>query len=211
MGLVSIIFGGIPLVFGNRESIPFEAFYNTTKAGVSSNVILKAFGGDIVIPKHSLICLAISIVIIGILFVLLRVSRWGLSVRCVASNEFTSELMGINTHVITAVSWGIAGALCVTAAVMYAGGGTMISTSFMTTPQVNALLACILGGFSTFYGPIIGAAIIPLASAAVGFLANIPALSGISRWNMGIIYILMMIAILIKPNGLFGKKIVKKI
>jgi hypothetical protein len=103
-------------------------------------------GGELVITKHSVICLAITVVVLGALFLLLKYSKWGLAVRCTASNEFTAELMGINTHVITAVSWAIAGALGVLAAVMYAGGGTKIGPAFMTTIQVNAFLAGILGG-----------------------------------------------------------------
>lgn len=211
MGLVSIIFGGIPLVFGNPESIPFEAFYNTQKAGVSPNFIIPAFGGELVITKHSLICLAITVVVLGALFLLLKFSKWGLAVRATASNEFTAELMGINSHAITAMSWAIAGALGVLAAVMYAGGGAKIGVSFMTTIQVNAFLAGILGGFSTFHGPVLGAVCIPVASACVGFLANLPGLSGISRWNMVIVYVLMLIVILIRPQGLLGKPIVKKV
>ncbi|MFR7895150.1 MAG: hypothetical protein ACLU38_14800 [Dysosmobacter sp.] len=60
----------------------------------------------------------------------------------------------------------------------------MISTSFMGTIQVNAFLACILGGFATFYGPIVGAVLIPVLSNCVGFLANFPAFYDISRWQM---------------------------
>ena len=131
--------------------------------------------------------------------------------RCTASSEFTAELMGINTHVITAISWALACALGVLAAVMYAGGGAMISTSFMGTIQVNAFLACILGGFATFYGPIVGAVLIPVLSNCVGFLANYPAFYNISRWQMVIVYVLLLAIILIKPQGLFGKKVVKKV
>ncbi|MEG1633606.1 MAG: branched-chain amino acid ABC transporter permease [Oscillospiraceae bacterium] len=211
MGFVSLFFGGIPLVFGTPESIPFEAFYNTVKAGVSSNIVIPAFGGEIVITKHALICAAISVVVLGALFILLKKSKWGLGVRCTASSEFTSELMGINTHVITAVSWAIACMLGVLAAVMYAGGGTMINTSFMTTIQVNAFLACILGGFSTFYGPVVGAVLIPVAANCVGFMANFKGFSNIGRWQMVIVYALLLVAILIKPQGLFGKKAVKKV
>ena len=152
-----------------------------------------------------------TVVVLGALFLLLKYSKWGLAVRCTASNEFTAELMGINTHVITAVSWAIAGALGVLAAVMYAGGGTKIGPAFMTTIQVNAFLAGILGGFSTFHGPVIGAICIPVASACVGFLANFPGMYGITRWNMVIVYVLMLIVILIKPQGLLGKPIVKKV
>lgn len=211
MGLTSLFFGGIPLIFGTPERIPFEAFYNTVKLGVSPNIVIPAFGGEIVITKHSLICLGITVVILALLFILLKYSKWGLGVRATASNEFTAELMGIDTYVITAVSWALTGALGILAAVMYAGGGTNISASFMTTIQVNAFLAGILGGFSTFYGPVIGAVLIPLAASCVGFLANFPIFSGISRWQMVIVYVLLLIAILIKPEGLFGKKTIKKV
>ena len=211
MGLVSIIFGGIPVVFGSPETIPFEPFYNAAAKGESTNISIPFLGGKINITKHALVCIVITVVVLAVLFLLLKYSKWGLAVRATASNEFTAELMGINSHVITATSWAIAGALGVLAAVMYAGGGAKIGVSFMTTIQVNAFLAGILGGFSTFHGPVIGAVCIPVASACVGFLANIPGLSGIGRWNMVIVYVLMLIVILIKPQGLMGKPIVKKV
>ncbi len=211
MGLVSIIFGGIPLAFGNPESIPFKPFYDTVAAGTKPNFLIPFLGGELVVSKHAVICLAITVVVLAALFLLLKFSKWGLAVRATASNEFTAELMGVNTHMITAVSWAIAGALGVLAAVMYAGGGAKIGVSFMTTIQVNAFLAGILGGFSTFHGPVIGAICIPLASSCVGFLANFPGMSGITRWNMVIVYVLMLIVILIKPQGLMGKPIVKKV
>lgn len=211
MGLVSVIYGGVPLIFGTPESIPFEPFYNTQKAGVDANLVIPVGTGEIVVTKHSLVCLAITVVVLGALFLLLKFSKWGLAVRATASNEYTAELMSINTHVITALSWGIAGALCVLAAVMYAGGGTMISVTFMSGIQVNAFLACVLGGFATFHGPVIGAVCIPLAASCVGFLANFPALYKISRWNMVIVYVLVLLVILIKPNGLVGKAVAKKV
>lgn len=211
MGFVSLFYGGIPLVFGNPEFIPFEPFYNTTKAGVPANVVIPAFGGEIVVTKHALICAAITAAVLGVVFALLKYSRWGLGVRATASSEFTAELMGINTHVVTAISWALACALGTLAAVMYAGGGAMISASFMGAVQVNAFLACILGGFSSFHGPVVGAVLIPVLANCVGFLANIPGLEGISRWQMVLVYLLLLAVILVKPQGLFGKTIVKKV
>ena len=72
-----------------------------------------------------------------------------------------------------------------------------------------AFLANALGAM--VYGPVVGAVCIPVASACVGFLANIPGMYGITRWNMVIVYVLMLIVILIKPQGLMGKPIVKKV
>ena len=77
--------------------------------------------------------------------------------------------------------------------------------------RTGTSLESILGGFSTFYGPVIGAVLIPVASSCVGFLANFPAFSGISRWQMVVVYVLMLFAILLKPEGLFGKKTIKKV
>ena len=174
--------------------------------------IIKRYGAAVVVMAFDFIPVApVTAVVLAVLFLLLKHSKWGLGVRATASSEFTAELMGINTHVITAISWALACALGVLAAVMYAGGGAMISTSFMGTIQVNAFLACILGGFATFYGPIVGAVLIPVLSNCVGFLANFPAFYNISRWQMVIVYVLLLAIILIKPQGLFGKKVVKKV
>ncbi|NMA94199.1 MAG: branched-chain amino acid ABC transporter permease [Clostridiales bacterium] len=211
MGFVSVFFGAIPLIFGNPESIPFEPLYNYTKHGVSPNIVIEIAGGELVVTKHALISATITLVVLGAIFYLLKNSKWGLSVRTTASNEQTAQLMGINTHKVTAISWALAAALGVLSAVMYAGSGVMISATFMGAIQVNAFLACILGGFSTFYGPIIGAIIIPVLANAVGFLANFKGLEGIGRWQMVIVYSIILLVILIKPEGLFGKKIVKKV
>lgn len=210
MGLVSIIYGGIPLIFGNPERVPFQSLYTGEKA---ANIIFDFMGSKVVVSRHALICVVITVAVLGLLFFLLKFSKWGLAVRATASNEFTAELMGINSRAITAISWAIACALGVLAAVMYAGNGTAITASFMTTIQVNAFLACILGGFSTFYGPVVGAICIPLASTLVSFLQYLPFdwAPKISRWNMVIVYVLLMIVILIKPQGLLGKPIAKKV
>lgn len=210
MGIVSIVFGGIPLIFGNPERVPFQSLYTGTE---QANIIFDFMGGKVVVTRHALICAAITVVVLAALFLMLKFSKWGLAVRATASNEFTAELMGINSHVITALSWAIACALGVLAAVMYAGSGISITPSFMTTIQVNAFLACILGGFSTFYGPIIGAVCIPLLSTLVSFLQYLPidGASNISRWNMVIVYVIMLIIILIKPQGLVGKPVAKKV
>ena len=71
--------------------------------------------------------------------------------------------------------------------------------------SIGTCIGAVLGG------PVIGAVLIPVASSCVGFLANFPAFSGISRWQMVVVYVLMLFAILLKPEGLFGKKTIKKV
>lgn len=208
MGMVTLIIGVIPLIFGAKETPQIPAFMEGNwdwKIGIDD------FGNPIVltVTKHSVICLAITIVVIGLLFVLLYKSKWGLGVRATASNESTASIIGINTYVITATSWAIAAALAVLAGVMLNAGTTQLTSTFMTKTQVNSFLGGILGGFSTFYGPIIGAIIVPFVTEFVGFFgiyANF-----FIAWKEVIVYGILLIIILIKPQGLFGKKIVKKV
>ena len=144
-----------------------------------------------------------------ILFLLLYKSKWGLGVRATASSEVTASIVGINTYVVTASSWAVAAGLAVLSAVMLNAGSATLSATFMTQIQVNSFLSGILGGFSTFYGPVIGAVIIPLAISIVGFFGIYA--DFFQTWAEVIVYAIMLILILIKPQGLFGKKVIKKV
>ena len=202
MGIVSAIAGAIPLMFGDVEAPKLPPF-------LEGNLIFTMNGTDIVFTKHSLVCAAITVVVVSLIFLLLKYSKWGLGVRTTASNETTAELMGVNTHAVTAITWALAAALGVLAAIMLAGGTGTLSVYFMTKFQVNAFLAGILGGFSTFYGPIIGAVLIPLLINTIGFFGNFYIV--FADWNEVMTYGVMLVTILFKPEGLFGKKIAKKV
>lgn len=202
MGIVTLIIGGIPLIFGTMPAPQLLPF-------VEGNFTFDVGGTTVSITKHSLVCLAITVVILAVLFVLLYKSKWGLGVRATAANESTAGIIGINTYVITATSWAIAAGLVVLASVMFTAGNATLNSTFMTQIQVNAFLGGILGGFSTFYGPIIGAVIIPVVTAIVGWIGIYA--DFFQKWCDVIVYVFLLIAVLIKPQGLFGKKVVKKV
>lgn len=202
MGLISIFIGVIPFVFkvAHYESVPSIPFIHLTK-GIQI--------GEIFVQYNTLVNIAITAVMLVAVFVMLQKSKWGLSVRATASNEIVAGMMGINTKVITAISWGIAGAFGAIAATMYIGNVTLSSGYIMTTTQINAFLAGILGGFATFYGPVFGAVIIYLLDAIVGCICiHVPELS---TWKSAVVYLVVMLLVLWKPQGLFGKKMVKKV
>jgi len=202
MGLISIVVGAVPLIFGLQTPMIGQL--------VNGNISFMLGGQDVTITKNALVNLAITAVVLVLIFLLLRFSKWGLAVRATAANEYVAGMMGINTHVITAVSWGLAGALGALAATMNAGIST-VGVYFMTNYQVNAFLAGILGGFATFHGPIIAAFLIPLVNNLVVYFGNIVGLPGLSKWSLVIVYGLALLIIFFKPQGLFGKKQEKKV
>lgn len=195
MGLVLVLMGGIPLIFGNLPST-IEAF--------SYDVKLIPFGDqELVLPTHNYIAIIITVIVIGILFISLRLTKWGLGVRATASNEIVASMMGVNTKIITALSWAIAGGLGALAACLYAPTGSSVSVTFMVPVQVNAFLASVLGGFFTFGGPIVGAVLINVFTAVASFFNSV--------WANVIVYTLILLLVLVKPLGLFGKKTAKKV
>ena len=202
MGLISIIIGVIPFIFSvaKMEAVPAFPFIHLTQ-GLQI--------GEIFIQYNTIIGVAITIILLAAVFLLLQKSKWGLSVRATASNEIVAGMMGINTKVITAISWGIAGAFGAVAAIIYIGNVTLSNGYVMTTTQITAFLAGILGGFATFHGPVFGAVIIYGLNILVGCLCiHMPELS---TWKSAIVYLIVMLLVLWKPQGLFGKKLVKKV
>jgi branched-chain amino acid transport system permease protein len=202
MGLISIIIGLIPFMFEvfHLESIPALPIISLSK-GVTV--------GGVFIQYNTMVAVAITVIMLTAVFILLQKSKWGLSVRATASNEIVAGMMGINTKVITATSWGIAGAFGAVAAIIYIGNASLSSGYIMTSTQINAFLAGILGGFATFHGPVLGAVIIYMLNVVVGCVGIHE--SGISGWKSAIVYLIVMLLVLWKPQGLFGKKMVKKV
>ncbi|HEY8406076.1 MAG TPA: branched-chain amino acid ABC transporter permease [Acholeplasma sp.] len=197
MGLVIIITGLVPMIFNGgirRASFPF-----------TQDTIMVL---GVALPVHNLVTLLIAGIIMVVIFISLKYTKWGLAVRSVASNEKVASLMGINTNLINAMSWAIAGALGALSAITYTAAIGNLSLFSMVDIQVNSFYASILGGFQTFYGPLAGTFILSAGQQVIRMILINFNLAG---WTNTVVYLAIMIAILIKPVGLFGKKIMKKV
>ncbi len=194
---------GLLLVFTNIIPVIFSMITITTPA--TKNFATGSFnftllGQDIYWPYQSMICVLLAVVLLGAVFAALKFTKWGLGVRATASNETVAKMMGVNTKVITALSWAIAGALATVAACSMQ---TVLNPAMMGKAQTYGFLACVLGGLSSFIAPIIGAIIIPVV---INFAAIYT-----SAWAELIMFCIVLLLILIRPNGLFGKKFIKKV
>jgi branched-chain amino acid transport system permease protein len=203
MGLISIVVGLLPLVFTiSNPAIP---------KFIEGSITFAVGDSTVTVTNNALLCMAMTIVVIATVFILLRFSKWGLAVRATASNEYVAGMMGINTHVVTAISWGLAGAIGALAATINASTGVGMNAYYMTDYQIFAFLAGILGGFGTFYGPVIAALMIPLANKMVEYVVNVLGRPDLTRWSMVIVYAIALVVIFFRPQGIFGKKIARKV
>ena len=191
-GIILILLGVAPMLFG---SVPLS-FPRFIESG-SFNIM----GASL--THNGLLNILVGLGIMGSLFYFLQHTKWGLAVRVTASNEQTARLMGVPTSLVTMGAWAIAAALGTLSALMLAPAIT-VNVSMMENVQVNALIAGVLGGFQTFHGPVIAAYLIALARNLILFYVS-------SSWGEPILYILILLFIVVRPNGLIGKKIVKKV
>jgi branched-chain amino acid transport system permease protein len=185
LGLAPMLFGSVPLQF--PRFIPHGA----VQIGGAS------------LTHNGLLFILLGLAVMGGLFYFLQYTKWGLAVRVTASNEQTARLMGVPTKLVTMGAWAIAAALGTLSALMV-GQLVTVNVSMMENVQVNALIAVVLGGFQTFHGPVIAAYLIALASNFLAFYVS-------STWAEVILYGLILLFIVVRPNGLIGKKLVKKV
>jgi branched-chain amino acid transport system permease protein len=196
MGLVLILSGAMPVIFG-KVALPIQ------KMSYDPNIEFNFLGSPISITVHAYYAFLITVGLIAILFATLRFTKWGLGVRATASNEVVAGMMGVNTRIITAMSWAIAGLLGAVAAVVLTPNITNVSVAMMTPTQVNAFMAAILGSFSSFAGPLVASAIIPILTSLFSLVVPL--------WQNAIVYLVILAIVLVKPIGLFGKKVAKKV
>jgi len=192
LGMVMIVLGIAPMLFGvDPLRLP----------RLIENGNISILGADI--SYNGLFNIVFGIAIMATLFYILQKTKVGLAVRATASNEYTAKLMGVPTKTVTMGAWAVTGILGVLSGVM-AAPMTSVTLNLMDEIQINALIAVVLGGFQTFYGPVIGAYII-------GISRNLLLYYGSSVWGGQILYILILVFLVFRPYGLIGKKIIKKV
>lgn len=192
LGLIMIFVGITPMAFG-ADPLSLPKFIATGE--------VKVLGATI--SHNGLFNIGLGVVLMLGLFYVLQKTKMGLAIRTTASNESVARLMGVPTKNVTLFAWALAACLGCLAGVMIAPS-TSVTVNLMDSVQVNALIACVLGGFQTFYGPVLGAYIIAVCKNMLVYYWN-------SVWGEQMLYLLILLFIVFRPQGLVGKKFIKKV
>lgn len=192
LGIVLLLTGLAPLVYG-ATPLAFPRFIPNTAVSILDASIL----------VNGLVNIAIGLIVVCLLYLFLQKTKWGLAVRVTATNATAAKVMGVPTKAVTMGMWALAAALGILSALLLAPS-TVVDVIMMDGVQLNALIACVLGGFQTFFGPVLGAYIFSIIRNILTFYVS-------STWGTAITYILMLIFIIFRPFGLIGKREIKKV
>lgn len=169
--------------------------------------------GEFTVVKSSVA----SLVLAGMCFAGLLVfnrSRLGLAARAVASDQEAALVQGMNVGVVTAIAWALAAAMATVAAVAFSfsprGTGVIVTAA---TPGLffRALAVMALGGWDSYRGALIGGLSIGLLQVGLGrFLSGHVHTLG-AGFPVVVPYLLMIVVLLVRPAGLFGQPVVRRV
>ncbi|CAN5796626.1 branched-chain amino acid ABC transporter permease [soil metagenome] len=141
-----------------------------------------------------------------LLYVLLQKTKLGLALRAVASNPESAKLVGINTGNMLMVGWALAAAIGAVAGSLAATRQSGFDTSLMQQVLVYAFAAAALGGFDSPLGAVVGGLVVGIADSLT--IQYVDALDGI---ELVVPFVLILVVLLVRPNGLFGRTIVERV
>lgn len=186
LGLTMMLEGGNLLIFGADQVIiqtPYQKVFE--------------FGG-LFFSQLRLVVFFTSVSLVALVTVLLLKTKTGKSVRAVAQNRHAAVLMGVNVNFVSSIVFAISSALGVAA-------GALIGALLALAPGVGESFAVkgfavlILGGLGSLPGAIVGGLVLGVSeSLAAGFLS--------SAYKDVISFLVMILVLLVMPQGLMGKK-----
>ena len=158
--------------------------------------------GGVTLSASDIISLITAVIFLGLLQIFLNKTRWGLAIRAAACDIRTAGLMGVNVTFLISLVFFVAGVLA-------AVGGIFLSVRYSLYPQLGsittkAFVAAVIGGLGSLPGAVVGSLILGLAEMlTAGFIS--------SQMRDLVVYSLLVIMLLIRPAGFFGKTISEKI
>ena len=179
-------FGG-QMVFG-----PDPKFFPTL---VQKNVIQF---GNVTTTNYQLIVLGVAIVFMAILQFIVYGTKFGRAMRAVSFNFETASLMGIPTDRIISMTFVIGSMLAAVAGILYGLSYPKIDPLMGIMPGLKAFVAAVLGGIGNVPGAVVGGILIGIAESLV-------AGSRFSNFREAIVFVILIVILLIRPSGLFGK------
>lgn len=156
-----------------------------------------------VISPHDLFVLAITLILMFVIFIFFKYTMTGLAMRSVAQNLSTAKLMGINVSSVFSLTWATSTLLGGVAGMLIAPI-TFLDPNMMGEVSIKAFAAAVLGGFTSLPGAVIGGLVLGVSENLFGGYVS-------AELKTTFVFLLIILILYIRPTGLLGVKRVKKV
>jgi len=158
--------------------------------------------GTLVVSAEQVVVIGATAVLCAGLFAMFRYTKLGIAMQASSQNQLAAYYMGIPVKRLNGLVWGLAAAVAAIAGLLLAPI-TFVHAN-MGFIGLKAFPAAVVGGFGSLPGAIVGGLIIGIVEALAGFYMA-EGFKDIAP------YIVVLIMLVLKPNGLFGEKLRKKV
>ena len=164
------------------------------------------FLGSQLISTHQAGMIGITLVLLLMLFLFFRYTRIGLAMRAAATLPESARLVGINTSWMIALGWGMASGIGAIAGMLIAPV-VFLEPNMMGGVLIYGSAAAVLGGLSSPLGAVLGGFLVGVFENLVG--TYIPGAG--NELKLPIALALIVIVLVVKPSGLFGHTVIKRV
>lgn len=193
IGIYYIIQNLLMIIFGS-ETKPFPKLFDYGSVTI----------GGVSLSSTQLCILGVSITLLLLLTYIIKGTRIGLAIRAVEQNTKAASLVGVNVNHIITFTFFLSGAAAAIAGTLISGYYQMVYPNMGFIAGLKAYSASVLGGITVIYGSVFGGVI-------VGISENFAATYLGGTYRDAIAFIILIIVLLVKPTGLFGKKGITKV
>lgn len=162
-----------------------------------------AIAEGLTVSVFDIVSLVVAVLFLAALQIFLMKTSWGLAIRAASCDLRTAGLMGVNVNRLIGIVFFVAGGLA-------AIGGIFLAMRYTLYPQLGgaittkAFVAAVIGGLGSLPGAVVGSLILGLAEMlTAGFIS--------SQMRDIVVFSMLVITLLIRPAGLFGKQISDKV
>jgi branched-chain amino acid transport system permease protein len=164
------------------------------------------FLGSQLVSTHQAGMIGVILLVLAVLFVFFRFTRIGLAMRAAAMQPESARLVGIDTSRMIALGWGMAAAIGAVAGMLIAPV-VFLDPNMMGGVLIYGFAAAVLGGLSSPLGAVVGGFLVGIIENLVG--TYIPGVG--NELKLPIALALIVIVLVVKPSGLFGRQEIKRV
>jgi branched-chain amino acid transport system permease protein len=158
--------------------------------------------GALVVNVEQAVIIVATAILCGLLYAMFRYSKLGIAMQAASQNQLAAYYMGIPVKRLNGLVWGLAAAVAAIAGMLLAPI-TFVHAN-MGFIGLKAFPAAVVGGFGSLPGAIVGGLVIGIVESFAGFYLP-------DGFKDTAPYIVVLVMLMVKPNGLFGEKLSKKV
>lgn len=199
--LITAISVSLFLEYGTMYFVKADA---RTFPNILSNQKISLLNGGIILNIRDIYIIVITVVLMAVLQYVIHKTKVGKAMRAVSADSEAAQLMGINVNRTISYTFAIGSALAGAAGVLVGTYYNTINPLMGITPGLKAFVAAVIGGIGIIPGAMFGGYFLGMTETMVSAYGG-------SLYKDAVAFAILIIVLLIKPNGLLGRNVKEKV